>query len=84
MLCSAVFERQIVSDSAIWCVQHDCFQRAVDMLRNMSVEEIQALEDCGKEALKAEVQRQSEEDLEAFKTFLHVSDLLYCACCPTV
>ena len=57
------------------CVQHDCFERAVGILRTKSVEEILAIEDCGKETLKAEVQRQSEEDFEAFKTFLCVSAL---------
>ena len=67
------------------CDQHDCFERAVEILRTKGVEEILAIEDCGKESLKDEVQRQSEEDFEAFKTFLCVSALCLsvplCECC---
>ncbi|XP_070176538.1 uncharacterized protein [Littorina saxatilis] len=51
-------------------VKHDCFERAVQILRNSSLEEILALEDCGKETLREEVEHQSKDDIEAFKTFL--------------
>ncbi|KAK7489789.1 hypothetical protein BaRGS_00018971 [Batillaria attramentaria] len=59
-------------------VKHDCYERAVKILRTKSVAEIMSLEDCGKEALKEEVVRQSEEDYEAFKAFLfqkHASEV---------
>ncbi|XP_070175922.1 uncharacterized protein [Littorina saxatilis] len=54
----------------IKAVKHDCYERAVQILRNSSLEEILALEDCGKEALREEVERQSKDDIKAFKPFL--------------
>lgn len=51
-------------------VKHDCFERAVEILRTYALADIIALEDCGAEALREEVKRQSMEDPEAFKVFL--------------
>ncbi|KAK7094857.1 hypothetical protein V1264_006349 [Littorina saxatilis] len=51
-------------------VKHDCFERAVEIMRISSLEEILVLEDCGKETLREEVERQSKDDIEAFKSFL--------------
>ncbi|KAL8612788.1 hypothetical protein ACOMHN_033458 [Nucella lapillus] len=51
-------------------VKHDCFQRCVEILRTMSVDQILKLEDCGKDSLKQEVQHQSETNFDSFCSFL--------------
>lgn len=51
-------------------VKHDCYERAVQLLRTKTFEEITKLEDCGTFPLNKEIKRQYRTDYDGFRAFL--------------